>query len=44
MLPTVMSLYNHVANKDDIVDGIVDMVVGEIEVPDVSRCFRQNLR
>ena len=28
-----MSLYNHVANKDDIVDGIVDLVVGEIELP-----------
>jgi AcrR family transcriptional regulator len=29
-----MSLYNHVANKDDILDGIVDIVAGEIEVPD----------
>ena len=28
-----MSLYNHVANKDDIVDGIVELVLGEIEVP-----------
>jgi AcrR family transcriptional regulator len=28
-----MSLYNHVANKDDIIDGIVDIVVSEIEVP-----------
>lgn len=28
-----MSLYNHVANKDEILDGIVDVVVGEIEVP-----------
>ncbi|MGF1676920.1 MAG: TetR/AcrR family transcriptional regulator [Rivularia sp. (in: cyanobacteria)] len=28
-----MSLYNHVANKDDIVDGIVDIVVSEIELP-----------
>ncbi|MEM0982289.1 MAG: TetR family transcriptional regulator, partial [Cyanobacteria bacterium P01_H01_bin.58] len=24
-----MSLYNHVANKDDILDGIVDRVVAE---------------
>jgi AcrR family transcriptional regulator len=31
-----MSLYNHVTNKDDILDGIVDMVVGEIEVPDIA--------
>lgn len=28
-----MSLYNHVANKDDILDGIVDLVFSEIELP-----------
>jgi AcrR family transcriptional regulator len=28
-----MSLYNHVANKDDILDGMVDLVFGEIETP-----------
>jgi AcrR family transcriptional regulator len=28
-----MSLYNHVANKGEIVDGIVDLVVREIELP-----------
>src|SRR5919204_2211828 len=28
-----MSLYNHVANKGDLVDGIVDLVVDEIELP-----------
>ena len=28
-----MSLYNHVANKDDILDGIVDLVFSEIQVP-----------
>ena len=28
-----MSLYNHVASKGDLVDGIVDLVVGEIELP-----------
>jgi AcrR family transcriptional regulator len=28
-----MSLYNHVANKDDIVDGIVDLVFSEIALP-----------
>lgn len=27
-----MSLYNHVANKEDIVDGLVDLVFDEIEV------------
>jgi AcrR family transcriptional regulator len=29
-----MSLYNHVANKDDILDGLVDLVFSEIEVPE----------
>ncbi|MDQ3694782.1 MAG: TetR/AcrR family transcriptional regulator [Chloroflexota bacterium] len=28
-----MSLYNHVANKDDILDGIVDLIFGEIGLP-----------
>jgi len=28
-----MSLYNHVADKGDLLDGIVDLVFGEIEVP-----------
>jgi AcrR family transcriptional regulator len=28
-----MSLYNHVANKDEILDGIVDLVFGEIALP-----------
>ena len=27
-----MSLYNHVASKDDIVDGIVDLVATEIDL------------
>jgi AcrR family transcriptional regulator len=28
-----MSLYNHVANKDDLLDGMVDLVFGEIGLP-----------
>jgi AcrR family transcriptional regulator len=28
-----MSLYNHVANKEDLVDGLIDIVFGEIDVP-----------
>ncbi len=33
-----MSLYNHVASKDEIVDGIVDLVATEIDLaPDGSR-------
>ncbi len=28
-----MSLYNHVANKNDLLDGMIDVVFGEIELP-----------
>jgi AcrR family transcriptional regulator len=28
-----MSLYNHVAGKDDILDGVVDLLIAEIELP-----------
>ena len=28
-----MSLYNHVRNKEDVLDGIVDLVLEEIELP-----------
>jgi AcrR family transcriptional regulator len=28
-----MSVYHYVANKDEIIDGIVDIVFGEVEVP-----------
>jgi AcrR family transcriptional regulator len=39
-----MSLYNHVTNKDDIVDGIVDRVIGEIELPDPAMEWKMALR
>ena len=26
-----MSLYNHVANKDEVLNGILDIVMGEID-------------
>ena len=29
-----MSLYNHVANKEDLLNGIVDVVVGEVDLSD----------
>jgi AcrR family transcriptional regulator len=29
-----MSLYNHVAGKDDLLDGMIDLVFGEIDLPD----------
>ena len=28
-----MSLYNHVDNKDDLLDGMIDLVVSEIDLP-----------
>jgi AcrR family transcriptional regulator len=31
-----MSLYNHVANKDDLLDGVLDLVLAEMEPPDVN--------
>jgi AcrR family transcriptional regulator len=39
-----MSLYHHVANKDDILDGIVDLVVGEIEVPPAGTDWKTAMR
>lgn len=31
-----MSLYHHVANKSDVLDGMVDVVFGEIALPDTD--------
>ena len=31
-----MALYNHVANKDDLLDGMVDLVFGEIDLPSTA--------
>jgi AcrR family transcriptional regulator len=39
-----MSLYRHVANKEDILDGIVDMVVGEIAAPEVGGAWQAAMR
>ena len=39
-----MSLYNHVANKDDILDGIVDLVFSEIELPSGKVGWRTAMR
>jgi AcrR family transcriptional regulator len=32
-----MALYKHVANKEELLDGMVDIVFGEVEFP--SKCF-----
>ena len=39
-----MSLYNHVRNKDDILDGVVDVVVGEIQIPVETSDWKTSLR
>ena len=39
-----MSLYHHVANKDDILDGIVDVVFGEIELPSGQADWKAAMR
>ncbi len=39
-----MSLYKHVANKDEILDGIVDRVIGEIAIPDEGTDWREAMR
>jgi AcrR family transcriptional regulator len=39
-----MALYRHVANKDDIVDGIVDLVFSEIELPSTGADWKTAMR
>jgi AcrR family transcriptional regulator len=39
-----MSLYNHVANKDDILDGIVDLVFSEIVLPSDDADWKTAMR
>jgi AcrR family transcriptional regulator len=39
-----MSLYNHVAKKDDILAGILELVLGEIEVPSPEVGWKTALR
>lgn len=39
-----MSLYNHVANKDDILDGMVDMVIEQFELPANPGNWRDAMR
>jgi AcrR family transcriptional regulator len=39
-----MSLYNHIANKDDLLDGMVDRVISEIEVPDLRLEWKAAMR
>jgi AcrR family transcriptional regulator len=38
-----MSLYHYVANKDEILDGLVDLVFAEIEVPQPTGDWREQM-
>jgi AcrR family transcriptional regulator len=39
-----MSVYYHVANKDQILDGIIDLVFSEIELPSADGDWRSEMR
>ena len=39
-----MSLYNHVANKDDVIDGIVDLVMAETDAPPATEDWEVAIR
>jgi len=39
-----MSVYHHVANKDVILDGIVDQVFTEIDLPEATGDWREQMR
>ena len=39
-----MSLYHHVANKDDLLDGMVDLVFSEIYMPEVGADWAGEMR
>ncbi|SCL70848.1 transcriptional regulator, TetR family [Micromonospora citrea] len=39
-----MALYKHVANKDELLDGMIDVVVGEIDPPAADADWKHTLR
>ena len=39
-----MSLYHHVANKEDLLDGMVDAVFAEFHAPEVGGAWREEMR
>jgi AcrR family transcriptional regulator len=41
---STMALYRHVANKDDLLDGLVERLLGELELPDDSLPWDERLR
>ena len=41
---STMALYRHVRNKDDLLDGLVERLLGELELPDDSLPWDERLR
>ena len=39
-----MSLYNHVTNKEEILDGLVELVVADIEAPSIGGAWKVAMR
>jgi AcrR family transcriptional regulator len=39
-----MSLYNHVTNKDDLLDGMIDILFGQIELPEAGAEWMSAMR
>jgi AcrR family transcriptional regulator len=39
-----MSLYNHVSNKFDLLDGMIDVVFAEVELPATTADWRESMR
>ena len=39
-----MSLYNHVASKEDLLDGMIDLVFSEIELPSAAGGWKRAMR
>jgi AcrR family transcriptional regulator len=39
-----MALYRHVANREDLIDGLIDVVFGEIDVPEAAGDWRRAMR
>ncbi len=39
-----MSLYNHVASKEDLLDGMIDLVFGEVELPTTDVDWKTAMR
>ena len=40
---TPMALYNHVANKQELLDGLVERLLAELPTPDPEKPWRDQL-